>query len=293
MQKDIIRVLKYFELFLYYPSIDEIYLFLEKRTTKENLYKILKRLENSKKISYFNGFYTRGEYNIKSKVKSHPTSLKLRGTRKLKERISQKKINNWRFRAYVKLISLFSQVKLIAISGSVAMKNANKADDIDLFIITKSNRLWTARFLIILLAIILGIKRSRIEVDTKDKVCLNLFFDENNLEVPDFKKNYYVAHEILQMKPVFSKQNTYEDFLETNKWIIEIFPNFKPKITKKHLSRRSFNRVGNLVEKILKIIQLFFINKNKTTEIISETQLWFFPDDFEKKLPKWAKEKHK
>ena len=35
-----------------------------------------------------------------------------------------------------------------------------------------------------------------------NKVCLNLFFDESDLAVPKFKRSEYVAHEVLQMKPL-------------------------------------------------------------------------------------------
>ncbi len=40
------------------------------------------------------------------------------------------------------------------------------------------------------------------------------------------------------------------------------------------------------MEKILKGLQLYFINRHKTSEIILDTQLWFHPDDFGKKIPR-------
>ena len=40
------------------------------------------------------------------------------------------------------------------------------------------------------------------------------------------------------------------------------------------------------LESKLKKLQLQLINKHKTTELITDSQLWFHPDDFEKKLTK-------
>jgi len=191
---------------------------------------------------------------------------------------------------------MFPQIKLIGLSGSMAMMNAGYDDDIDLFIITAKNRLFSGRFIALLLGQVLGIRRKRqstarksLRVGFKDKVCLNLFFDENDLTVPEHKKNLYIAHEILQMKPLINKNQTYERFLEANKWIYDLFPNAK--ITNKlQIANRSrsllgiWNFVGDVVEWLLKQAQLILINHHRTTEIITNTQLWFFPDDFEGKL---------
>ena len=38
------------------------------------------------------------------------------------------------------------------------------------------------------------------------------------------------------------------------------------------------------VESVLKKLQLFSINKHKTSELITDSQLWFHPEDFENKI---------
>jgi len=213
----------------------------------------------------------------------------------------------------------------------MAMMNAKEEDDIDLFIITAKKRLFTGRFIAVVLAKLLGIYRQR---ENKcymlhatcfmNKVCLNLFFDEGNLEVPDFKKTEYVAHEVLQMKPLIVKGNIYQRFLKANDWVFEIFPNSKSNIkyqsaswrTKLHIKNQNFfklfkflivtlpagrqalpagrqvfhfsflifNFVAGGIEKALKNFQLYFINKHRTTELITDTQLWFHPEDFGEKI---------
>ena len=128
----------------------------------------------------------------------------------------------------------------------------------------------------------------------RDKICLNLFFDESNLKVPKFKQTEFVGHEVLQMKPVIAKSNIYERFLEANEWVFKLFPNAFPVIPAFTLSsiegeagiqtKITIFNISDKIEQLLKKFQLRLINKHKTTEIITPTQLWFHPDDFEKKI---------
>jgi len=183
----------------------------------------------------------------------------------------------------------------LVFSGTLAMNNAKLSDDIDLFIITGEKRLWTGRFISLILAIIFKLKRRRKVKRAKDKVCLNLFFDEKNLKIPNLKKSQYVAREVLQLKPIINKNQTYEKFIKANQWVYKFFPNGrKNKKLKAQKSKPAFkiqknnqNLITNWIETILKRTQLCFINRHRTTEIITSTQLWFHPDDFSKKIIKY------
>lgn len=269
----IIKVLKYFSFFRYYPTSEEIHTFLRVKISKMKLEKELKRLK-----------YTPVEYSIRRKI-------------------SQKKINNWRFQLYIKLVSLFPQIRLIGLSGSISMMNADKDDDIDLFIITAGNRLFTGRLIALILAQLLGLRRSRnsrtnhqspVTSHYANKVCLNLFFDESDLKVPKLKQTEFVGHEVLQMKPIINKSHVYERFLGANKWVFRLFPNaysvfsmkYKVSGIKKILNTKYLilDTINDWLEYKLKSFQMRSINKHKTTEIITPTQLWFHPDDFEKKI---------
>ncbi len=203
-KKSIAKVLKYFSIFGYRPTLDELYTFLPIKVDKNKLK------------------YTPVEYSIRRKI-------------------SQKKLNNWRFRVYIKLISLFPQIKLVGLSGSISMMNAREDDDIDLFIITEKNRLFTGRLIVVALAQILGLRRTRNNLAMKqfnngfaDKVCLNLFFDERNLKVPKFKQTLFVGHEVLQMKPIIVKGDIYERFLKANRWVFRLFPNAREVVSSKY-----------------------------------------------------------
>src|SRR3989344_3645933 len=66
-------------------------------------------------------------------------------TRQLRQKYSKAKLKRARF--FARLIKLITTVKLIAISGALAMQNSHKNDDIDLVIVTTKGTLWTTRFL--------------------------------------------------------------------------------------------------------------------------------------------------
>lgn len=309
MDNKVIKVIKYFSFFGYYPTLEEIYTFLQVKITKNELKRELKRLK-----------YTPVEYSmlsqnskvksqkLKSKVKNNNETIKQWNNLTKKQQISKNKLNSIRFKLYIKLISFFPQIRLIGLSGSISMMNAGEDDDIDLFIITAKNRLFTGRLIALVLAQIFGLRRSRDSATQifqktyktekftlassqkhKDKICLNLFFDEVSMKVPKFKQTEFVGHEVLQMKPIINKEMTYERFLASNKWVFKLFPNSKQIFNFQFsLPRRQvgiFNeKLGDWIESKLKSFQMKSINKHKTTEIITKTQLWFHPDDFEKKI---------
>jgi len=308
MENEIKGAISYFSYFSYPPTSQEIYTFLKKKTSaghftsilekmvKKSAIKICKTIHNSEFIIQNSKRYTLGEYGI-GKFRIRNSKFKI-ANYALRERISKKKIK--KIDRYVNLLSMFPQIKLIGLSGSVAMHNAEKDHDVDLFIITARNRLWTARFISVFLAQFMGIKRKRnvprstfyVPRFFTDKVCLNLFFDEARMDVPKYKRTEYVAHEILQMRPLVNKNSVYEAFLEQNKWVYKIFPNAginnKSQISNlksmSNVKNQRSNFFGYFIERLLKVLQLNIIKLHQTTEIVTDTQLWFHPDDFGKKI---------
>ena len=314
INKEILKTIKYFHFFTYYPTLTEIYTFLQAKISKNSLNKELERMGRLNVIGIYKK-HTPPQYSIGKKILNN------------KYDISKKKLDSWRYRMYIKLLSFFPQIKLVGLSGSISMMNAGIGDDIDLFIITAKNRLFTGRFIALVLAQIIGLRRTRkaryqkffdgkpqtaknlvsslsfnnetmeqYSNNVRNKVCLNLIFDESALQVPKFKQTEYVGHEVLQMKPIINRDQTYERFLEANKWVQTIFPN-SDLIVSKVKSQNYFKNFKlltltsnfllltfNFIESILKNLQLTLINSHRTTELISNSQLWFHPVDFGKKI---------
>lgn len=322
----ILDVLKYFAYFKYAPSFEEIYTFLPVKTTRKELTKNLqnltikrsiihnvrhsgksKRSEDASRISTKYTEKTLDFARVTNTVLSsiiytlpgHSTFFSKRAFRAVETENQLKKVSQ-----YISLLTRFPGIKLIGLSGSCAMGYASKKDDVDLFIIASRGYLWTTRFFALFLAQFMGVRRNRGVNQAPGKVCLNLLFNERDLLVPYYKQNKYVAHEVLQMKPLVNKDHAYEKFLKANEWVGAFFPNalalssrsqWTKTIGSGDLKKKRLPRSpalagalamtgGSCIEYFLKTFQLIFINRHRTTEIITDTQLWFFPHDFEKKL---------
>lgn len=276
------KTIKYFHYFKYSPTPEELFSYLPYKTTKKELLSIL------------------------SSLPSYPNETYEAIIKKRKE-ISKRKLKHIQF--VLKILSHISYLKFIGLSGSMGMMNAEEKDDIDVFIITAKNRLWTTRLIVLTILTLMEKRRKRTDVNVKNKVCTNLWFDESHLSIPQYKQNLYTAHEVLQMKPIIQKGDIYERFLDANTWVRNYFPNnekmFESK-TQNEISKpirynlyiRCINYffvypiscmlylISSVFEVIAKNFQLYLINRHKTNEIITDTQLWFFPDDFEVKLRK-------
>ncbi|NTU73033.1 hypothetical protein HGB07_02545 [Candidatus Roizmanbacteria bacterium] len=280
LSKEILHVLRYFALFEYPASQAEIYSFLQVKTTKTELDITLRDLitrNRIKKIVWGKiARYTIVGESIHSEVWSDRTIN------------SQKKKNI--AMSVARLIGILPWVSLVGLSGSVAMLNAREEDDLDLFVVSSPERIWLVRLWCVAVVTLLGRRRWKGSTRVKDTVCLNLFFDEQDLEVPVYKRGEYVAHEILQLKPLVNKHKTYEIFLQRNSWVYEYFPNNKiNQNISKHIHKTSFLDIWlSRLEIGSSWLQMKVMGK-RTTEIVTSTQLWFFPDDFEKKVKKWMK----
>lgn len=115
-------------------------------------------------------------------------------------------------------------VKFAAVSGSVAFMSADENDDIDIFLVTASNRLWLVRGFELILFRVLGVRRKYGDTDVRDSICINYYITEDKL---DLKKSrggdFLTALEIVMMKPVY-KKNYWQSFLSGNSWVKDFFP---------------------------------------------------------------------
>jgi predicted nucleotidyltransferase len=289
IEKEILHVFHYFALFSYPPTADELYQFLKISLKKDAFYKLMIQLRKTGRVI---------ERSVDTKrytLKGHTNFFDLFQHRSTiaqkKQKIAEK---------FIRVLRLFPTLKMVGISGSLAMRNTKQEDDIDLFIITEQNRLWTGRIIAVVISILMRLKRPRNVPTAKNKVCLNLFFDRQHLVIPGDKQTEYVGHEVLQLVPVINRDRTYEHFLAQNRWVSDAFPNVKERIMsgtkssnilqqqKKATGRNIslFTFPGDVVEYIARSIQMQTIRRHTTSERISDTQLWFFPRDFEPRVKK-------
>ena len=172
--------------------------------------------------------------------------------------------------------------------------------DIDTFIVTAENRIWTARFFTIAL---LGLFGLRIKGEhSKDKICLSFFATEKHLDLsqiritaPDIYMTYWIAH----LVPIYDPSGMQQRIMKQNTWREKFAANAEP-----HLSSHCWRvnekqntlqviaewflkgRVGERIEKLLKKIQLkkirgknITLNDSQHRVVVSDTMLKFHEND--------------
>jgi hypothetical protein len=115
---------------------------------------------------------------------------------------------------YGRIIAQLPFVRMVAVTGSLAMNNVSDDADIDYFVVTENGRLWLTRALVIAI-VRLAARRGII-------LCPNYFVAESALTLPEH--NIYTAREIVQMVPLFGHE-VYVQLRQHNCWASQFMPN--------------------------------------------------------------------
>lgn len=192
-----------------------------------------------------------------------------------RKRISQKK--KGRLKKIVGCLKKMPAVKMIGLTGALAVDNSGKDDDVDLLIITSANRLWLMRLWATFLGEILGRRRRPKQKKVKDKLCLNMYLDTLALKLPLRKRNLFTAYELIQIKPLVNKEMTYERFLAANNWIKTYLPNaIIPSEFGRVKPKKSFLDIFN---KWAFYGQSWYMRNRRTRENVSLHAAFFHPQD--------------
>ncbi len=198
----------------------------------------------------------------------------------LRKRISTKKMKIAQKAS--KVLSFLPGIKMVAVTGSLAMENSSEESDIDLMVVTKKGGLWTTRLLsYFILSVMHFVLRSPNDRNQKDKLCLNVWLDENDLIWPKKDRNLYTAHEIAQIVPLVNKDGIYERFLFQNKWILNFWPN-AVRIRNLKLKVKDFSQRINPIEKLAFKLQYSYMKNKISREIVTPTRAIFHPQDLGK-----------
>jgi hypothetical protein len=193
-----------------------------------------------------------------------------------------------KLRKFLPVFILCPYTRAIFLGGSTALGTSCSKSDIDLFIVSRNNRVWLNKFFMTIFLSLVGERRT--QKNLADKFCLNIFLSNKNPVLPHADKIGAVFYK--NLLPVWSEnKNEIKKFWETNSWIknyCEILPisqknifdsknaatNFSRKILEKIFD---FSGIGFLMEKIsFKFQKTYFKNKLKKSGAQNSKEYDFF-----------------
>jgi hypothetical protein len=153
-----------------------------------------------------------------------------------------------RARFYASIFWALPYVRMVAVTGALAMNNVDPGDDIDYLIVTEPGRLWMTRGLIV------GI--TKLVRALGDTLCPNYLISSRALRME--RRDLYVAHELAQMVPIHG-QAIAARLWEENAWCFDLLPNAR---------YQELDRVSDRLPVGVRLLKA-----------VSQTLLWLPPGD--------------
>ena len=199
IQQAILQTLVYGDLFNYPLSPDEIVRYLTVPAPHEVVRDLLEAGTREGLFQRANGYFT-----LAGRLDLVP----------LRERREQIARTKWATaERYARWIARMPFVRMIAVTGTLAVRNVEADDDIDLFIVTAPGRLWLCRAFVILVV--------RVAALRGEELCPNYFLSERELKLEE--RNFFNARELAQMIPLYG-DDTYQQIWSLNGWVKEYLP---------------------------------------------------------------------
>lgn len=188
---------------------------------------------------------------------------------------------------FLNLLKFFPTIRFVGLTGSLAILNSTPDDDIDLLIITSPNSLWLTRLFLFPFLLFFN-RRHPGKPHRPNDLCLNLWIDQSHLTLLLPKQNLYTAHELLQMKPLFNRGQTYSKLLLSNSWASQYLANayhyhissFQKMSLSSSLLLTFFGLLLYIPNLLAYFLQRLYMSSKITTETVTLSQTYFHPQDF-------------
>lgn len=285
LQKNILNTIIFYDILNFPLTSFEIWsrLIGENKHSLGEIIEILESAEIKNRIEEYNGFYF------------------LRGRKELvSQRIQNDKNSGVKFEIAEKAskwLRFVPFVRMIALTGTLAMKNCEKDSDIDFFVVLEEKRIFTGRLLVTAMVHLLGHRRYGKKI--RNRICLNYYITTGSLEIE--RKDLFASNEYSFIYPIFDSRGFFYQFCEANfHWIKKFKPNWEiPKLapSRYHIAETKFSRLiqkmlenlinfpgGDRIETWLKCMQIARIERNPLTKKTgayveySDRNLIFLPD---------------
>lgn len=198
LERAILEALVYSDIFDYPLRFEELYKYLSVPIVRSDL------------TSYLTGYsgmveFHKGYYHLKGREN-------LINQRNRREIASRHLLNRaiW----FGRILGSLPFIRMVALTGSLALQNCDESADIDYLLVTAHGRVWTARAFVLLIG--------RITALFGKVICPNLIISDQALEW--HQQDAYSAHELCQMIPI-SGHEVYIRLRQINSWTNTFLPN--------------------------------------------------------------------
>lgn len=217
-EKNILATLAYYDVMDYPMTSFEIHKYFTNFNQQPavgggetGLLEIINGLESEKLKKFIEEY--RGFYFLKGRMAS------------VEQRLERNKIAESKFKILLRIVCwlrFVPYVRMIAVTGRLAMKNTESGSDLDILVALKRGKIFTGRTLVTLAVHLLGKRRYGEKIT--NRICLNYFITEKSLEIN--LKDAFSASEYSFIFPLFGFA-VFQKFQEENSWIKNYKPNYR------------------------------------------------------------------
>ncbi len=196
------------------------------------------------------------------------------------------------------LLAWLPFVRALAVSGSLAADNTKPSSDLDMLIIVREGKIWTARLFLLLMAQLLGRRRTYDVRTAPDMLCLNQYFTEHSLLVAKETRNICMAIQYACLVPIYNNA-LFDVFIQRNAFWVTSFLHMRKRLQvphrytiqlhviasfwKRHIEALLLEPLGDMVERYAELLQRAIITRHgglskKGRIMLSYHELAFHPD---------------
>ncbi len=161
----------------------------------------------------------RTDPRLSARIEHREGMAHLAGRRELRERRLEREAIARRLRPaadrFAAQIASLPFVRMVALTGALALENTEATGDIDFLLVTAQGRLWITRAMVVLL-----VRRAALEGVS---LCPNYLLSETALYLPD--QDLYSAHELVQMVPLSGQTHYWHMRRLNHSWVRSFLPN--------------------------------------------------------------------
>jgi glycosyltransferase involved in cell wall biosynthesis len=165
-----------------------------------------------------------------------------------------------RHRRVISALASLPFVRMLALSGGTAHRNARGGDDIDLFVVASAGRAYTA-YTMLFLASTLTRRRGIL--------CPNYLVDEGHLQIA-YHHDLFTAHQAISLVPLAGIE-IFDRFVAANEaWVRDFYPAYVPRAAEgplapspvQRLAERPFRwSLGDEIERVLSVAWRFHLGR--------------------------------